>query len=238
MEKKLCRYKIRIFKGYVKTSYLEAAAYLNSCFLELCELDAIFKEMIYVGKKEDIRLFYPDSAMSDVNMGNVIYGEHKYWLNRMRPNSFHDIYYKDHYGIPLIIHTVGLPLENIKFTLDLGPESNVVFVEFPRDFERDFEWYKKILSVMINVFKPDYGGLYPVVMVKHEPPPVTGGWVSYFASKFKLGCNVFDGCVEIPVLDNEFMYAVEDNHMIQKNEVQFNKLGVLIERFKKLSIQL
>jgi len=240
MKQELCRYEIHLYWKNRKSSYLETAILINKTFTILSQLDEILKDLIFVEResRKDLHLSFPDKRYDDRALGDILYKEHKYWLNKMYPNVKHDINFKDHYGIVEIIKTKGEPLKVIKFTFNVGIKtgySNII-VEFPRDFEREFDWYKKILATLINIFEPDYGGLYPIVMQKLEPPKITGGWISYFSDEIKISEDTFSECIKLPVLENKFMYEIEDNHMIRKNEEQFEKLRRLVEKFKKLNV--
>lgn len=236
MEQKISRYKIKFKRENIHSSFYDAALIINSTFKNLSKMDNIFNEMILienVGKK-DVVLNYRADFPDEKGLSELLYNKHKSWLNKMRPNVYHDIYFKDHYGIPQTIYTNKLN-EKIVFNFDIGPKSNLLLVEFPIGFERLFDWYKNFMTILITVFKPEYGGLYPIVMQKLEPPKISGGWISFFNKKMNISERIFSEYIKLPITENEFMYAIEDQHMLQKNIEQFRKLENLVNEFKALN---
>lgn len=239
MEIKISRYRIVIARKSRPTSFVEAAKLTNTFFQRIALLDDLFKEIILVNasSNKNLLLNYQDYEYDAETLGEIYFKKFKYWLKKMYPNEKHDKYSTKHYGILVMLVTIGKPLENISFTFNLGNNNSLDSISIvfpPKDFVRDFDWYKKLLETAIDVFEPDYACLYPTIMdLKLEPPRPCGGWISYFSDKISLPQNIFDGYVPID-FGNKTMYAIEDNHKIQKDENQFEKLRIMVEKFKEL----
>ena len=238
MEEKVVRYEIKVKKSPKKTSYFEAASIINRIQARAALLDPLFETMVYTGKKNDLTLTFPNLTLTDLELATILYKEHRYYLNKMYPGVKHDIYFEDHYGVDKYVSTIGKPLEKVRFCYGLGGEFDLLLITFPKGFTRDFGWYQQLLTIAIEELKADYGALRPMLIRLFDPPMVTGGWVSYFAPRFGLGDGFFAGSAKIPVLDNEFLYALENRHMIVKNEEQQEKLRLLVDKFKELDIQI
>lgn len=237
MEKTVVRYKIGMYWDYEPISFVDAAKKVNVFFEKIIEIDDWFKEMTMVAtkKEKNVQLTFPVTFLNDEELGELLFKNVKFWLQKMFPNDYHDKYCTNHYGVRRSFVSKGKTLEQVHFSLCLGSDSskNLMLIEFPVIFEKDLEWFLKLMSAVIDVFKPTYGGLYPLIMQTIQPPPpwVTGGWITYFADDTKFKLSEFN---ELKPRDFEgkTFYFIEDNHMYKKDEEQFDKLKALVDKFR------
>jgi len=238
-EIKTRRYYIAIRWIDKQMSYIESACLLNSVFKALSKVDNLFEEINLISNpgKPNVKLFYTsrNSSLSDNEFAEILFKRDKYWIKKLKPDTPLNVENRD-YPRTEIFTLKGKPLEHIKIHFSVGNVgTNEFSIEFPRILTKDFEWYKQILLSVINVFKPDYGGLYPIIIQKLDPPLITAGWISYFSNRMSVDKRIFNDCTKISVLENEFIYAIEDQHMIRGNDEQDRKLSNMVDIFKQLN---
>jgi hypothetical protein len=234
------RYEILIVNSIEKTSYYKAASIINKLLTDLALFDTQFLNLEFVSAKSKGNLNFSSSDLRLDNqlLAEQIYSMYRNDLNKMYPDVKHDIFFEDHYGMAITIHTVGEPLQRISFNMILGRGGNQVNVKFPLQYFNEFEWYMRLLSLLIDLFSAEFGCLLPVKIFKIDPPRISPGWVTYFAPHIALPPDAFEGCTALPLPNGQVMHAIENNHMVAKDEVQFEKLKALVEKFRAYDLKL
>jgi hypothetical protein len=238
------KYEILMYWGKRELSFLNGAKCIIDFLEDLALFDSRFSELSYIALKNEKNqiMKFGEKAIEVDFLATKIFDEQIYWLKKRYPIDIHGITSAKHFGITPIFTTSPSSTEKIVFQFGLGisddARKNSVIVDFPDGMEQDIEWFCQIINRIIKTFSPDYGGLYPRFLLHLDTPKVCPGWVTYFAPHIALPPDAFEGCTALPLPNGQMMHAIENNHMVAKDEVQFQKLKALVEKFRAYDLKL
>lgn len=240
MERKNCPYKINALCTNNNPSFNIMGEYIGQFLKNISTIDAVFKEVLLVNSPnhENIVIDAFDIVSNPNIIASFLYNQHKGWLKKMYPNEFFSIDSSSKYGISQMVRTQGVVEESVIITFNFGPQDIFINTSVPRGIVRPFNWYADILMGFIDSFLPDYASIIPIVISKLSPPINSPGWVTYFAPHIALPPDAFEGCTALPLPNGQVMHAIENNHMVAKDEVQFQKLKALVEKFRAYDLKL